>query len=264
MSNDLVITGVPRSGTSYLCTILNEVNNFVVINEPNEVFQVLRNDSEIPLTRYYDVIREKIRNQQPIQNKIVDGKFIEDTNVLDVTEDYVPDVDRSDFVLGTKNTLIYMSSIERLRRQFSNETIVACVRNPVDTIASWSNVKFPHIKNVEMNFLAEYSDESGQKAISRVMSKSSLAQRYAMWWDYLAKRLLKISDDIMLIRYEDMVVDPEGTIDSICSAMSFDVEMKKDIEPSSPRSHRDQLSDDIIDAIRNYCKNSASKLGYKI
>jgi hypothetical protein len=264
MANDLVITGIPRSGTSYMCSILNEVEDIVVVNEPDEVFQLMQNTSDVPMSKYYDLVRERIINNLPIKNKIADGKFIEDTNVLDVTEDYLPDVNLDNFILGTKNTLIYLSALERLKNQFQNQAVVVCVRNPIDTIASWSNVSFPHIKNVEMSFLLEYSDDFGKKAINRVMNKNNLAQRYAMWWDYLAKVILKNASDIIIVRYEDMVVNPLETINKICESMSFDIALSRKIEPSSPRSHRDQLSSEIIKSINNYCKNSAKKLGYKL
>jgi len=264
MSNDLIITGIPRSGTSYLCSILNKVKNTVVINEPDEVLQLMHQSSNTPLSQFYDAVRHRIINNLPITNKIVDGKFIEDTNVVDACSSYIPDVDTENFILGTKNTLIYLNSLDRLKKQFQNITIIACVRHPVDTIASWANVSFPHIRNAEPRFLLEYADEIGKKAINRVLNKKKLSQRYAMWWDYLAKTLVKKSSQLILIRYEDMVVNPQETINKIYDAASFPVDMLENLEPSSPRSHRDKLSGEIIDSINEYCKNSAAKLGYKL
>jgi hypothetical protein len=35
---DIMITGFPRSGTSYFCSLLNKLPNFVALNEPEEHF----------------------------------------------------------------------------------------------------------------------------------------------------------------------------------------------------------------------------------
>ena len=264
MSKDIIITGIPRSGTSYMCSILNEVKNTVVINEPNEVFQLMHNASDVSLKKYYEVVRERIKHNLPIKNKIVDGKFIEDTNIIDTFSEYMPDVDADDFLLGTKNTLIYLSALEKLKLQFQNATIIACVRHPVDTIASWANVSFPHIRNVEYDFLLDYSNKDGKKAINRVLQKKKLSQRYAMWWDYLAKIIHKNSSNIVIVRYEDMVVDPQATVNKVCESSSFSIEMNSDLVPSSPRSHRAGLDEEVLSSINDYCKNSASKLGYQL
>jgi len=264
MPNDLIITGIPRSGTSYICSIFNMVENTVVINEPDEVLQILHNSSNVSMLEYYGFVRDRIKNNLPVMNKIVDGKFIEDTNVVDVRSEYLPNVNHESFILGTKNTQVYLSSLDRLKSQLEGVVVVACVRHPVDTIASWSNVTFSHLKNADPSFLTGYADEDGIKAIKRVLQKKKVAQRYAMWWNYLAKILIKQSSNIVLIRYEDMVVNPQETIDKVYAAADFPVNMLEPIEPSSPRSFRDKLSSDVIDSINEYCKNSAAKLGYQL
>ena len=80
MSNNLVITGIPRSGTSYVCALLNAIENTVLVNEPLEALQLLHNSSCRTLADYYAATRDSILKGLPIQNKIVDGRFIEDTN----------------------------------------------------------------------------------------------------------------------------------------------------------------------------------------
>lgn len=247
-----------------MCSILNRVRNTVVINEPNEVFRLMHNSSTTPMPQFYDAVRERIRNNLPIKNKMLNGKFIEDTNVTDIRSDYIPNVNPDKLILGTKNTLVYLCTLERLKKQFKDVTIVACVRHPIDAIASWANISFPHIRNLDMNFLLDYSDECGAKSIKRIMNKSNLSQRYAMWWDYLAKTIHKNSHHLVIVRYEDMVSNPLKTINEICGAASFEATMLEDIKPSSPRSHRAELSTETIDLINTYCTNSASKLGYQL
>src|SRR5690606_34178154 len=41
---ELLITGIPRSGTSYLCNVLHRFENCVVLNEPEEISRPLRKE----------------------------------------------------------------------------------------------------------------------------------------------------------------------------------------------------------------------------
>jgi hypothetical protein len=264
MTNDLIITGIPRSGTSYLCSILNRNRNTVVINEPEEIFRVLRNDSDVPLSRYYAHIRSRINNGQPIANKMVNGKFIEDTNLLDARTAYTPHVDTSDFVLGTKNTLIYLNTLKRITKSLPEAVLVACVRHPCDTIASWGKVSFPHIRDATPRFLLNYTTGEENLSIDRILKTTELAARYAMWWDYLAGIINSNRDRFIVINYEHMVSDPEATLARIYATMPFQAEPQQPLEPSAPRHHENALDADIVYAINDKCKNSAALLGYNL
>ncbi|MFQ5645025.1 MAG: sulfotransferase, partial [Thiogranum sp.] len=212
MTKDIVISGIPRSGTSYLCSILNKTRNTVVINEPEEVFQILRNNSEAALSRYYEHMRNRINNGQPITNKLANGKFIEDTNILNARTAYTPHVDTTDFVLGTKNTLVYLNTLKQIIESLPEATLVACVRHPYDTIASWSKVSFPHIRDAKPQFLLDYTTGKEKLSIDSILKKTSLAIRYAMWWNYLAGIINSNRDRFILINYESMVSNPEATL----------------------------------------------------
>lgn len=263
-SRNLLITGIPRSGTSYLCAILNKVKNAVVINEPLEVIQIMRNSSSIPLSQYYAVVRERILKNEPISNKIVNGKFIEDTNLVDTRSLYIPEVDTDDFMLGTKNTLIYLNTLDRLEKEFPDATIIVCVRHPYDTIASWANVTFPHLKNADPMFLLNYVDEKSKREINSILQLKDLADRYAMWWDYLARIIAKRAAQVTVVRYEDMVANPKATIDAIFEKIPFPVIMRQALEASTPRSHRAKLGPHIIAKINKFCGKTANIMNYDI
>lgn len=262
MADNLLITGIPRSGTSYLCSILNNVHNTVVINEPEEIFQILRNDSVISLSDYYKNTRNRINNSQPITNKIANGRFIEDTNKVDTRTSYSPIVDTTDFILGTKNTLIYLNTLDRITRSLPNIVLIACVRNPYDTIASWCKVSFQHIRNVTPDFLLEYTTGDEKESISEILQITDIAIRYATWWNHLAKIILRNSSRFLIINYENMVRDPEATLTRIFTAMSLQARMRQTLQPSTPRNHSNVLSDDMILAINTICMDSAKTLGY--
>ncbi len=264
MSNELIITGIPRSGTSYLCSMLNRARNTVVINEPEEIFRILRNDSNTALSSYYEYIRKRINNGQPVVNKLVNGKFIEDTNVLDARSAYTPHVDTTDFILGTKNTLVYLNTLKRIINSLPEAVIVACVRHPCDTIASWSKVSFPHIRDAMPGFLLEYTTGEENRAIDRVLKTRQLAVRYASWWDYLARIIIRNREHVILINYEHMVCDPATALNRIYKAMSYQTDLLPPLEPSVPRHHENALDTETLTAITDKCKSSAALLGYTL
>ena len=264
MTSDILITGIPRSGTSYLCSVLNQVRNTVVVNEPEEVLQILRNESPLPLARLHEFIRARVNAGQPIVNKIVNGKFIEDTNIIDARNAYIPETDRADFLLGTKNTLIYLNCLDKLEKTFPKARVVACVRHPRDTIASWSRVSFPHLKNAAPRFLLNYVDDDARRTLGTILQTPDLAKRYAMLWNHLANIILNHMDRLLLVHYEKMVTDPQGTLAGIYESISFPLDLRLPPEPSSPRHHQDSLSTAITNAMEEYCKDSAAALGYQL
>ncbi len=86
-----IITGIPRSGTSYLCNLLHNVPNCIAINEPTSIFPPLINDL-IPwqIATFYQELRRDILDGKPVENKIYNGQVIEDTAITDVITTYQP------------------------------------------------------------------------------------------------------------------------------------------------------------------------------
>src|SRR5262245_64454398 len=79
-ARDVIVTGVSRSGTSYLCNLLHRFDNCVAINEPSEMISVLRAE-EVPVgvAAYYGTLRRDILAGKPIHNKLRRGQVVEDT-----------------------------------------------------------------------------------------------------------------------------------------------------------------------------------------
>ncbi|RKZ45568.1 MAG: hypothetical protein DRR16_24100, partial [Candidatus Parabeggiatoa sp. nov. 3] len=59
--SEAIITGIPRSGTSYLCRLLHSVPDCVVINEPTEIFAPLNNQLTFwQVATFYQELRRDI------------------------------------------------------------------------------------------------------------------------------------------------------------------------------------------------------------
>jgi len=261
---NLIITGIPRSGTSYACAQLNRVINTVIVNEPEEIFGILRNGSSTELGSFYAYTRGCIRNRVPILNKIVNGRYIEDTSQGDVRSYYTPEVQDDDFILGTKNTLVYLASLHKLGAQLPGATVIAFVRHPHDCIASWKKVNFPHIRNASPLFLKDYLDPAAITEFTGICLHPELASRYALLWNFLALRIMSFSDDIVLYRYEDFVTQPEHYLDRLYRRMGRELHPGAPIAASQPRRHENKLSVLELDRIHRYCAGSAARFGYTL
>ena len=264
MSHDLVITGIPRSGTSYVCALLNGIENTVLVNEPVEALQYLHNGSSHTLAEYYVRTRESILKGIPIQNKIVDGKFIEDTNDNDVRCDYVPEVKDASFVFGSKNTFVYLVGLEKIRKQLPDAVILACVRHPYDVIASWKRVSFPHLKNANPMFFVDYASDQESRKLVRIGGIRDIETRYALLWDYLVQCIIRGIDHLVLLKYEEFVIDPARHLAAVYSALGVNLQHMPEMPVSEARTRRDSLSMAEVDAIRKYCSDSAGYFGYEL
>jgi len=265
-----IITGMPRSGTSYLCRLLHKVPDCVVINEPTQIFPPLTNEF-IPwsLAVFYQALRRDILDGQPIENKLHQGQMIEDTALIDQRTLYQPSVSRTDFLLATKNTLSYLPRLAQLKQVLPQTPIIACVRHPIDTIASWKT-SFPHLQQVEVeNWPVGHLNDPWLAAwqrhyLAEIAATPELAIKRALLWRYLAEIILINAQQLHLVYYEKLVTQPRQVLKNLLSqipqAPSLPRSLK--IEASTVRHRREVLDQTDLTAIFDICGEKAVKLGY--
>jgi len=268
---ELIITGIPRSGTSLLCRLLNNQTETVIINEPSRIFGLI-NQANNPewLARYYRALRQKIWDGDAIENKVIDGEIIEDTHIIDQRSHYHPEVSRSDFILGTKNTLLYQSRLGLIHRSMPTATIVACIRNPIDTIASWQN-SFPHLNTIDLKaFPGNYCNHPfltgrEKQRLENIQNCNQLPLKRALLWQHISETLLDHADSLCLLRYEDLIAEPADCIRQILT--NTDPQRSESVklnETLKPRSKRHLLSEADIHAIQDICGENARLFGYTL
>lgn len=220
-AEDILITGLPRSGTSYLCRLLSERANTVIINEPPQVFSAL-SESVQPwgVPRMYEELRREIRNGRPVLNKHCKGRIIEDTaRADDVATSYTAEVSSNGFTLGTKNTLAYLSRLPAIRRTMPWVRCVGLIRHPYDCLVSWSRT-FEHLRtaSVQSQPIGHPEDPAlagwQRKALLEIANTESVPLRRALWWRYLAWQLLD-QEGLRWLRYEDLLSAPREMADRL-------------------------------------------------
>ena len=266
LTPELIITGIPRSGTSYLCNLLHRMSNCVILNEPPEAITALTNaKSPRGLATFLRDRRQDVRAGIPIPNKLVDGRITQDTAQSNETQLYSPEPASADFVLGIKQTLAFVSRLPMLRQMLPHARLVACVRDPLDTIASWKG-SFPHLAMADVvrqpvgNPIDPWLTPAQRQELRSIAAILDPAPRRAAWWRYLASLILASRDDLILIRYEDLVTHPRRTLARILQGWPAGEEIDP-IDPSPIRHRRHMLSSADHLAIRALCRAPANALG---
>ncbi|MDX8389244.1 MAG: sulfotransferase [Mariprofundaceae bacterium] len=269
-SPELIISGLPRSGTSYLCSLLHRIEDVVAINEPVEIFAALHGQPEAwGVAVYYRDVRCRIIDNLPVQNKLKQGMPVEDTKSYDEVDSYSPKVGRPDFLLCTKNTLAYLARIRQLRQVMPYAPVVVCVRHPLDVIASWKG-SFDHLAGAKVDdfplggLYDEQLSEICRARLKEIDKTVSPALKRALLWDYLAGLVLANRQDITLVRYEELVQFPRETLQRIIHQLPGKqlFRVPKNITASTVRKQRELLTDEDIQAVNKICVHNAAALGY--
>jgi len=261
---NLVITGLPRSGTSFLCARINDFRNTVVINEPAEIFAEAKGGNIEGLAKVFAQFRRDITQGKPVYNKIKDGKFIEDTRLEDNRRLHQHIVENEQFMLGIKNTLVFLAMLPEIVQSKAFPKVIATIRHPYDCIGSWHNVEFPHLKQAKPGFLFDYAGAAFTEGLSEVLDEEELIARSAKLWALLAQTLLNMKGKVHVTRYEDLVLKPDKSYQAMSKYLGTDESDVHLPEPSNPVRRRDVFSDEQKSVITSLCNKPAARYGYKL
>jgi hypothetical protein len=268
---DLIITGIPRSGTSYVCKSLDGFDNVAVVNEPAILFEGLCYGPQpwiVPVL--HADLRARINDGEAVQNKLdARGELTEDTAVHEVRAAYRPSLRNDHWVLATKNTLAYMARLDGILRVMPDVRVVACVRHPLDTLASWKGT-FAHLatgdpSTLPVGGLADpFLPAHLHDGMRDIVQLAEPAMRRAAWWCLLAEEILRWRDRIEIVRYEDLVADPQVQMQRLLGPLSQVAGAPgPGLKPSAIRTARRQVLDpaDRL-AVASLCAGVAEAFGY--
>jgi hypothetical protein len=264
-TSEFLITGIPRSGTSHLCHLLHRYDNCVVLNEPAEILTILEHQ-RIPhgLRAFLAATRRKIAAGEPIENKLTNGEVTSDTTLNDARTSYVPHPRNGAFALGVKNTASVLLRLESICEVMDGVRLIACIRNPFDTIASWIR-SFPHLRDADVvripvgNVNDVYLSAADRSRLRQIAETTDVALRRALLWRHFAEIILRNRQRLHLVRYEELVVAPVATLGSIFSGQ-MPGRLTKAILPSAPRRTGSELDPHNREAISAICADIAAEL----
>ncbi|MFC7394398.1 hypothetical protein [Scopulibacillus cellulosilyticus] len=216
--NNLIVTGIPRSGTTLTTALIDSLSNSVCLSEPAwqaRLFKKTKNINELikQIEKDFVKIRKRIVNHKPIEDRRhKDGTSL--TNYIKYDEDgkakknknanqFILQVVNKDFLLGMKHNAHYSSILPNLVEN-NFFSVLAIVRHPIPTILSWQNVNFP-ISKGKLPGSERFWPEI--KKISN--SNDPLLLKQVRFYDLFCERYLSLADHMTLLKYETILESPK-------------------------------------------------------
>lgn len=241
---NLIITGIPRSGTSLFSTLLNEIPNVYSMNE------ILYNIYNLP--KDMAIVRYNLVNNLPVPNKYKDNKLATNTGIDKeiTTEARIMDKEFDDnCVVASNVNLPYLNNIQCILT--FGFKIIAVVRDPVYAIASWN---MPYCKEMQIhNVMLE--NLYGMFWMIPMVKETNI-ERQAELWEWYAGIINKLFEGgkIEYIKYEDFFNPPLYILSWV--AKQLDVELPNNLcTPILKNNNKDDRYPDVdIEAIREAVK----------
>jgi len=214
MSTNFIITGIPRSGTTLLCNLVNRIPNIVCFNEVAQAYDVPR------LPAFFIEMYQKLMTGQLVPMDVdKDGEIITDTqNQPDHRHNghfFTVDPGKS-LVVGSKINWPYLDQIDTIKG-FGYETF-AVVRNPLYVIASWNkheqNINEAHVMPEDWALWPRYS-----QIPFRAADKFG---RQAEVWNMMARIILDNFPNNRILAYEELIDQAPYRLMYICSQMGVE------------------------------------------
>jgi len=211
--DDLLVTGLPRSGTTLLTALLDDPPRGVALGEPKWQAQWRRRNPPDPeafaayLAEDFARLRAALLRGEAVEDRASpDGRPL--TNYLSGGTSAYELRSRREaglspgFRLAMKWPALYTAVLPALVANGAFR-IVALLRHPLATLRSWNATDFPIARGrlpVGEPFWPELAALCG--------SDRPLAEKQARIWELFAARYLACGDRITLLRYEDLVAEP--------------------------------------------------------
>jgi hypothetical protein len=221
--NDVILTGVPRSGTTLSCFLLNKLPNVVALHEPMEVWQVadLRDDGarcnavvDFFLKTRESILAQRLAVSKQVAGRVPDNPIAEFVNGEGLRETVVSvgqisvskRLDR-DLTLVVKHPAAFTAMLNLLVKRFR---CYALIRNPLAVLASWNTVALP----VQQGHapVAEAFDTVLREKLARRSDRFDRQLCLLAWYFDQYYRMLPAAS---ILRYEEIVMSGGRTLKSI-------------------------------------------------
>jgi hypothetical protein len=210
--NNILIAGIPRSGTSLACYLLNKCENIVALNEPIDLREEsCINDKDLFVNAISDFIgkqRIEILNGNAVTSMQLGGRFHSDNYdsfklgnkrkfLTKIGKVDLNNKIKNDFLLIVKFTIPFIAAIEKLSTVFP---IYSIVRNPLSVLSSWNTIQGPSAEGRPA--VAEKLDKSLSMACELI---TGLHDRQLYLLSYYYQKIIDNVPFRNIIRYEDII-----------------------------------------------------------
>jgi hypothetical protein len=215
---NLILTGVPRSGTTLAAAIIDQAPDCLCLSEPDRHVQLMREaanaaDFVASLTQEFDNIRHTILGGGSVSDRRRhDGAPITDyftdalSNRRREAAFTICNITRPglsmDFVLGVKHNALYSAVLPEIIAS-ARFRIVAMIRDPVAVVMSWRSLDLPISRG-----RLPAGERFWPELASLCRAELELTEKQIRICDLLFGRFLRWADRVAILRYDELVSDP--------------------------------------------------------
>ena len=242
MPRTVLLTGVPRSGTTLCCHLLNQFPETVALHEPMDL-SAFHGDAAAAvgeISKFAVVTRDHALQRSSVSTKQLDGAIPanpvtpgpDGSRQESVTPGEMT-IDKplsNDFVLVIKHNALFTALLPLLRLEFE---IFALVRNPLFVLASWQSVSFP-VADGRLP-MGEKFDEFLAAELQGT-SETLHRQLAILKWFFGAYAQL---DPSTVLRYEDVITTNGTVLSRICG-------QDADLVQLAPQLRNSGLDDEVM------------------
>ncbi|MEE4296634.1 MAG: hypothetical protein V2J20_08475 [Wenzhouxiangella sp.] len=222
---DVLVTGVPRGGTTLAGALLDSLPDTVCLSEPpwqwhkstggqldigsdptGEVFAKWLVGDFVDIRRRLligeEVLDRRRRDARPSTNYHPANSGSQPVSASDLSMRPVRGGElTTDFTLAIKHNGPYLTALRPLLR-LQHFKVIALVRHPVDVIHSWRSLNLP-VSRGKMQDAARCWPE-----MAAVTDSGDVLKRQVLIYDLICERLQSFRDQISILRYEDVCAAP--------------------------------------------------------
>src|SRR6266404_208475 len=211
---NVLITGIPRSGTTLVCSLLNKLPDVVALHEPMDVwdFAKCRDATELAaaIENFCADARRSLLEQGFAISKHVGGE-IRDNSATDAADQSGPRVRRTghgkifidkplgeNFALAIKHPLAFTALLESLSSRFE---CFAVIRNPLATLASWNSLDWLKVKKGR----APIAEKLDRDLARKLTEESDTIERQIQILEWSYDRYQRYLPERAVLKYEDLI-----------------------------------------------------------
>ena len=215
---NLILTGIPRAGTTLACQLLGSCTDTVALAEPMPVADLPANDPAAAMAAidaYFSTCRESALTRGKVPSRQRDGhvpnNFFVDTpqgrhwNAA-VAEIAVPKALSTGFTLAIKHNGTFLALLPELVR---GHAVIGIVRNPLVLLAAWQAIDLP-IRTGRLP-MAERLDSA---LAARLGDESDTQTRQLIVLEWCFRRLRDHLPRERILRHEDIIDSGGSTLTS--------------------------------------------------
>lgn len=215
----LLLTGIPRSGTTLACKLLNSAANTIALHEPLTPNKISSDNAIENITNAFCTLNNNLLKGESIEhgdsNRLVLDNPIQsyekaNSSIRKVVAKRglltLPPISQGHRIVIKQNAMFAALSAE-LKRQYA---IVAIIRNPIDVLTSWMSVDLP-VNHGRIPGGEKFCPELKQK----LNSEPDVLQRQLIIYRWFLTQFT--SNNITTIKYEDIISSKGNALFKACN-----------------------------------------------